>query len=328
MGDFNISSSLITIPNLQSIRVNLFSIGGPILIIIGTISCIVNLLVFHQKKLRKNPCALCFMAFNISSLLLLYLSFLPAVLQIGFNIEPGAYNLPYCRLRYYLGFLFACLPPFYLILASIDRTLITSSNVNIRQWSNCSFIYRCLFGITLFWMLFHSHAFVYIDIVEFEQGYSVCYFQRGLYSVLVSYYTLIVNGIIPLVLLSTFTILTMRNLHRRVFQNVITAEMRTIHISHRQDRQLTGMLLIEIFTCIIFDFIHPCVLLIVHISQYQIHSNEYQEFDRFLLSISTFSLHIPFCTSLYTNLMVSKRFRKQVKYIIFRKKMRNRTLPA
>ncbi|UJR32404.1 hypothetical protein I4U23_019866 [Adineta vaga] len=319
------SSSFDLVVRLQLLKKDLYCIGGFLLMIIGSISCILNITVFSQNNLRKNPCALCFMAFNISSLLLLYLSLLPAVLQIGFNIEPGAYNLPYCRLRYYLGFLFACLPPFYLILASIDRTLITSSNVNIRQWSNCSFIYRCLFGITLFWMLFHSHAFVYIDIVEFEQGYSVCYFQRGLYSVLVSYYTLIVNGIIPLVLLSTFTILTMRNLHRRSARIVAGLRSRTYPgrlVNHRTtfrriDRQLIRMLLIEIFTCVIFNFVHPGVLLYRQITQYQVKSHEVQMIEEFIISISTLSVHIPFCTSLYTNLIISKTFRKEIIRAVF-----------
>ncbi|CAF0831362.1 unnamed protein product [Adineta steineri] len=120
---------------LETIPINLYVIGGPVLLFIGTISCICNLIIFTRNNLRKNSCSICLIAFNLSSLLLLYFSFLPAILQIGYNIEPGSYNLIYCRIRYYLGFLFACLPSFYLILASIDRTLITSSNIRIRQWN-------------------------------------------------------------------------------------------------------------------------------------------------------------------------------------------------
>lgn len=135
---------------IQIAQKNLYIIGGPILLFIGTINCIFNLIIFLRKKLGKNSCLICLIAFNASSLLLLYFSFLPAILQIGFNIEPGSYNLVYCRIRYYLGFLFACLPPFYLILASIDRTLMTSSSTRIRQWSNRSFICKIIFGLTLF----------------------------------------------------------------------------------------------------------------------------------------------------------------------------------
>jgi hypothetical protein len=136
-----------------------------LLIFIGTVSFICNLIIL----IRKSPCSICLIAFNSSSFLLLYFSLLPATLQIGFNIESGSSNLVYCRIRYYLGFLFARLPSFYLILASIDRTLVTSSNVRVRQLSNRCFIYKCIFGLTLFWTLFHT------NIIQFQPNDFVCY---------------------------------------------------------------------------------------------------------------------------------------------------------
>src|SRR5579871_3365548 len=159
------------IVTLQCTQTNLYYFGGPILMIIGTVSCISNIILFSQKSLRKNPCAICLVAFNAACFLLLYFSLLPAILQIGYNIEPGVYNLVYCRIRFYLGFLLACLPPFYLILASIDRVLVTSVNVQLRQWSNCHFIYKCIFVLTLFWSLFHIHALFYTNILLYGSNY-------------------------------------------------------------------------------------------------------------------------------------------------------------
>ena len=310
---------------LQSIQKSLYCFGGPILMLIGTVSCIINIIIFNKKNLRRSPCSICLIAFNTVSFLLLYLSFLPAILQIGYNIEPGAYNLIYCRLRYYLGFLLACLPPFYLVLASIDRTLVTSLNARMRQLSNRYFMYKCVFIVTLFWILFHIHALIYTTILQYGPNYFICYFQPGLYTVLVSYYTLIVNGIIPLILLSIFGILTIKNMHGTPVRNLIATRSinqgkirNNIKIFYRKDQQLIRMLLIEILTCIIFNFIHPTVLLYSQITQNQMKSEKLTAIELFLISISTLSVHIPYCTSLYTNLIVSKSFRRETKKILFK----------
>ncbi|CAF4184317.1 unnamed protein product, partial [Adineta steineri] len=49
------SSSLDYNAYLALIEKNLYAIGGPIIIILGTICSIISLFVFCQKKLRKNP---------------------------------------------------------------------------------------------------------------------------------------------------------------------------------------------------------------------------------------------------------------------------------
>lgn len=295
--------------SLQTAQKNLYIIGGPMLMFIGIVNCIFNLIIFTRKKLRKNPCSICLIAFNASSFLLLGFSFLPAMLEIGYNIEPGSYNLVYCRIRFYLGFVFTCFPPSYLILASIDRTLITSSQVRTRQWSNQKFIVQCIIGITLFWTLFHIHALFYTNIIQFGLNDFLCYFNPGLYTVLTSYYSLIVNGLIPPVLLSIFSLLTIRNMHRSRFR---LSTLNT-NVNYRQNQQLVRMLLAEILISIVFDFVHPSFLLYKQINQYDLEDFQLLIIEQFLISISTFVLHIPYCLSFYTNLIVSKTFREEVK---------------
>jgi hypothetical protein len=301
-----------SLSSIETAQQDLYIIGGPILMLIGIVNCIFNLIIFTKKRLRKNPCSICLIAFNSSSFLLLCFSFLPAMLEIGYNIDPGSYNLVYCRIRYYLGFLFACLPPFYLILASIDRTLVTSSNARIRQWSNRSFIYKCIFGLTLFWILFHIHALFFTNIIQLEPNYFLCYFNPGLYTVLTSYYSLIVNGMIPPVLLAIFGLLTIRNMHHSRSQLAVS------NITCKRNQQLIRMLLTEILISIIFDFIHPSVLLYSQITQYQVKNYSQIIIKQFVISISTFILHIPYCVSFYTNLIVSKAFRREVKNLIWK----------
>lgn len=316
------------IASLQLAQKNLYYFSGPLLMFFGTISCICNILVFIQKNLWKNPCSICLIAFNVASFFLLCISLLSAILQIGYNIEPGAYNLVYCRIRYYVAFLFACLPPFYLILASIDRALVTSMNIRLRQLSNRCFIYRCIFILTLFWILFHIHVFFHVNLLQLAPNYFACYLTSGLYFVLISYYALIVNGLIPIIFYLFLGLLTVKNMHRRLVRPFISGHRLRTHgnntISFRNDRQFIRMLLTEVTIYIMFGFINPSVLLYRQITQYQIKSRVVLAEEQLIISISTFSLHVPFCISFYTNFIVSKTFRKVTKNIILKNRIFSR----
>ena len=87
---------------LLSIRTNLYKCGGPILMSVGTISCILCLIVFTKKELRKNPCSVYLVAYNTSNLLLIYTSMLISILANGFGIDPSVYNLSFCHFRFYV----------------------------------------------------------------------------------------------------------------------------------------------------------------------------------------------------------------------------------
>ncbi|CAF4157141.1 unnamed protein product, partial [Adineta steineri] len=143
------SSSDGFLTSLQSIQKNLFRIGGPILLMCGVVSCVVNLIVFTQK------------------------------------------NLP-----------------------SIDRVLVTSSNARTRQKSTRHLAYICIGCGTLFWILFHCHALILVDIQEIAPGYFTCYFRAGLYVVFTGYYSLLVKAITVPLLMIIFGIWTARNIRK------------------------------------------------------------------------------------------------------------------
>lgn len=74
---------------LKSIPKYLYQFGGPILIFIRSISCILSLIVFTKKNLRKNPCSMYLIAYNIVNFILIYASILMVTLSAGYSIAPG-----------------------------------------------------------------------------------------------------------------------------------------------------------------------------------------------------------------------------------------------
>jgi hypothetical protein len=176
---------------MESAQTYLFRYGCPILIVIGTVSCIINVSVFTQKNLRKNPCSIYFIAYNVANFLFIFSLLLPLTLQIGYTIDFSIHNLYICHLRLYISILFDCLSPFYLILASVDRILITSPNALTRQRSTLRLAYICIACGTLFWTLFHIHALIFGTILQLGPYYFVCYYQLGVYFSFMGYYSVI-----------------------------------------------------------------------------------------------------------------------------------------
>ncbi|CAF4031410.1 unnamed protein product, partial [Adineta steineri] len=188
--------------SLISIQTNLYKYGGPILMILGTVSCVLSLIVFTKKNHRKNPCAIYLVACNIGYLLQIYTTMLLAILSNGYNIDPTVYSLSFCHFRYYALLLSAVLSPSYLILASIDRILITSPNALTRQRSTLRLTYICIIGITLFWLLAHMHTLFLTRIVEPVPNLIICSFQPRFYIAFINYYTILIQDIlIPLLMI-------------------------------------------------------------------------------------------------------------------------------
>lgn len=308
---------------LQSILTNLYKFGGFILMSLGTLGCIISLIVFTRKNLRRNPCAMYYVAVNVGNLLLIYASFLPSTLHNAYNIDPSVYSLWVCRCRSYTVILFDALSPIYLIFASIDRVLLTSPNARTRQRSTVRLAYICIICITLSCLAFYSHSFVFADILQLAPGFFFCYFQLGLYALLMSYYLAIVKGIlVPLsmLLLGLWTVRNVRNVGRVVpipdLSMNGTAATGGMRSPHSKDRQLIRILLIDISIYIIFNVMISVVLVYQQMTQHQTKSYVQARIASFLVSVGVFSAYVPFCIGCYTNLLVSKTFRHEVNNVL------------
>ncbi|UJR18082.1 hypothetical protein I4U23_004982 [Adineta vaga] len=297
----NDSDILIT---LNSIQTNSYRYGGPILMTIGTVSCILNLSVFTRRNLRKNSCSIYFIAFNIASLFLIYTSLFTSTLALGYNINPSISNLIFCRCRFYALTLFDVLSPSYLILASIDRIFVTSRNARTRQRSTSRFAYLCILFVTLFWSLLHIPALIFTNIIEFLPNVILCYLQPGIYLKIISYYSIIVKGILIPLLMFIFGLWTLKNIRN--------PNLRT---TRPKDRQLIRLLLVDISVYIIFSLMISFVLMYQQLNQSRVESFFRIQIQIFLLSIALFCSYIPFCIVCYTNLLVSKSFRQEVRNI-------------
>ncbi|CAF3538772.1 unnamed protein product [Rotaria sp. Silwood1] len=243
---------------LYTIQRNLFRFGGPLLIAIGSISCIINLLVFTKDTLRKNPCTIYFISVNIINFLYFYLGLLFTTFAAGYDIDPSSNNIIFCRFRYYIALVLACWESSCLILASIDRILITSPNARTRKHSTRRLATISMISIGLFWVIFHIHAWIFMEILQFAPNYFVCFYQPGTYMTFMSYNSLVINGALPPLLMTIFAFWTVKNIrqvrHGRHHSNSTYTGTTVIGRSYAlqsKDQQMIRMLLVNIIIFII-----------------------------------------------------------------------------
>ncbi|CAF0867553.1 unnamed protein product [Adineta steineri] len=308
---------------LKSITKYLYQIGGPVLICIGSLSCILSLTVFTKKSLRKNPCSLYFISYNIANLILMYSSILTVTLSAGYGVSPSTYNLAFCRYNLYMAILIDILSSSYLVLASIDRMLVTSVNVKTRQRSTRRFAYMSIISITIFWILFHSHILSSAVITQVTPNNFVCNLPPGTDLILHSYYSFIVKALLIPLLMIIFGLIALRNIRKvhsiriaPVLTNTGTIIKNQLKSSFSKDRQFCLMLFIDIGIYIIFSSMLSAINMYQQITQYYIKSSFQTQFELFLKTTAVFINYISICIGCYTNIFISKTFRKNIKDII------------
>jgi hypothetical protein len=223
----------------------------------------------------------------------------------------------------YASFLFDILTSFYLIMASIDRILITSSNLFTRRRSTRRLAHFVIISGTLFWMLFHIHALFFVNILQIELNTFICYFSPGSYLAFVGYYTLIKSILIPLliILLGLCAIKNIRQFHRvepvpvsSVTRNRNRTRLSTAIDAH--NRLLGRILFMDTIVYVLFRLPIGFFLMYEQVTQNDMRTSEQTQIQLYIRLIFTFIAFIPSSIGCYLNLFISKTFRKEIKSII------------
>ncbi|CAF3628169.1 unnamed protein product [Adineta steineri] len=184
------------------------------------------------------------MAFHMANFTYITTLILPSVLSIGYGVTFITYTLGFCRFTLYMSFVLDILSPTCLVLASIDRILVTSPNALTRQRSTCHLAYWSIICATLFWMLCHSHSLVLMYVIQVGSNIFTCYTQSSIYLVVIGYYSLVKSILIPS-LLASLGLLAIRNIRSLTRNRVVPdgfivgiGNNRGFQLIHSKDRQL------------------------------------------------------------------------------------------
>ena len=316
------ASSTDILATMQLVQKYLYQFGSLVLLSIGTIGCILNVMVFNQRSLRKNPCSVYFIAYNLANFVFIYSSLLPTTLNLGYGIDFSTRNIVICRVRLYITILSNVLSPLYLVLASIDRVLITSSNALTRRRSTRRVACTCIASGTLFWASLHAPILFLANIIQIGPYVFICYFRLSVYISFISYCTLFKATVafLLMAICGLWSIKNIRNLQpvrpAASLSATVATTGTTTYSNTSKDRQLCFILLIDIITYVLFSFWFTIYLIYQQITQNYVKNGERIQMENIISNMCQFSGSIPFCISCYANLIVSKTFRSEVKKML------------
>jgi hypothetical protein len=307
---------------LTTIQAQLNLYGFSIILILGNIGNIFIVILFSRQ--RRHACSIYLISAAImNDIYLTFNSFIEIFPFYYADETIGKFAL--CKIRYYLPSIIAQGARTMLILACIDRFLITDDRASFRAFSTPKRAKWFIFLAIIFWSLLGIHFPIMVTIVNGQCG------TFGIYSTVYTFYTIIFVGLIPPITMGVFGYLTYRNLTQR-HNRVQPVGHNTNDVNNniqRRDRDLLIIVLSEVFVYVITTILYPLVYLEIMISRYIIpnKSVQYSQIEGFIITIMFLVLLMNNAAPFYIYLISSKSFRRDFKQLIMKsyRKLRRQT---
>ncbi|CAF0732963.1 unnamed protein product [Adineta steineri] len=297
-------------------------ISGIFMCILGLIGNILNICIFtiwsrskkssHRHTHSNNRSVnspLYLFASSIANLIIILYPLLTRIMFDGYQYKITQTNVfILCKLRYYFLHTFYLISLTCICMATFDRYLISSRDVHLRELSPTR--HRTIIIILIICTLIGLHNIPLIIFFNLSNNG-----QCIIYSITYSYYYLYVfrillQGIIPIIFLSLFGILTFRQL------KILAQHSACNHIN--SDRQLARMLLLISIT-IIISTIPNCIEQIYDIIMNHTNSKPSSKFFLYHV-ISSILFYTNPVTSFYIFYISTPNFRTQLRNLITYKK--------
>ena len=310
------SDNTYTIALLENISFCLYRYIIPVIYILGNLGNFLTALIYTKKTWRKNVCVFYFTVCLVSTTCYINSTLLASFFIYGLYTNLQNSNIFICKIHFYASFLFTSLLPTTLILASIDRLLISSQNVDTRLYSSKRLAYFLISINTFFWMIYLVHVLIKVNIQEPYPSYFLCYFDlSGFYVKFVSYSSLIFSCLFPLIMI-VLCVLAFKNVRR--IRAVPRQQRQQIRTMNKKDFQLLRCLFVNDIVYILFGT--PIILITVYqgITADQARTLLGSSIENFVYTVFVFLNHVPYCASFFIYILVSKAFRNEVKRLIYK----------
>ena len=299
-----------------SITTNLYRYGGILFLILANLGNILSLLIFFQRSWRKNVCVFYFLISLLIDFIYINSSMLGSILIFGFNIDLTKSNVFLCKIFKYSTFFPSTLSPTILILASIDRLLISSQNIDIRLYSSRRLACFLISISTIFWSIFFLHVLIKFDIQHISPFVSICIFdQRDFYYHFLNY-SLVTINLISFIGMILLTVLSYKKVHR--FRSVSRQQRQTVRTMRKKDFQLLRCLFAKDVIYIIFTT-YICTYFLYKLHPQSRPQTAWQsELDRFIFNLGCFLCYIPSSVNFFIFAIISKAFRQSCKLLFWK----------
>ncbi|CAF3476751.1 unnamed protein product [Rotaria socialis] len=227
------------------------------ILIFGVVGNILNCLVLYQKTLRYNTCAAYFLLSSFIDLISI-LSGIPTRILATWHFDPTSTIDLICKLRVFMVFSTRTASIWLITLATIDRWLLSSTNVHDRRMSTLKNIKKGMIFCLILAVLSYIHIF-YCYTANILNGPLPCYAKTVTCRLVTDLIYIFLSIIIPLSLMITFGLMTISNVHRVRDRaphminllNRLRHTRRKHMITRSIDRRLLRMLLVQVLVLVL-----------------------------------------------------------------------------
>ena len=232
----------------------------------------------------------------------------------GFSTDLLNSSTALCKLFFYSTYVFSSYYSIILILASIDRLLISSQNVNRRLYSSKRLAYLSISVSTFIWCIFSLHILVKAGLLQVTATISFCYYYISATYFYFNFYSLLVIYIVIFVLMIVLSILSFKNV--RHIQPVPRQQRKELRTMTKKDFQLLRSLYAHSITYIVFSAVAVVSVCYNAAIINQPPTALKQVIQLFLQKVGAFLRYTPYCSSFFIFICVSKAFSSRSQTII------------
>ena len=282
-----------------------------VLLILGIIGLTLNTLIFTRKTFRQNSCVHYFLASTIANCFVVFFILPSRVLSDGYHIDPGQYNLFYCKLRFYVYFTAKSLSSWFIVLACFDRKMSSSQDVHRRAFACLKVSRWMIFTTTVTGLLFYAHVLIFYEIDQNQ-----CDARVGVYRLFNDSVYLIGYSLVPPSLMLLFGVWTIVNTRR--LRRIAPRFGRRISPLNHRDHTLMLMLFLQVILITITAVPHAIQKLYSTLTLNVLKDDYTKAADNvFIIVVRTISFFNHSCT-FYILTLSGKMFRQEL-YKIMKK---------
>jgi growth hormone secretagogue receptor len=246
------SSTDVTINQLNQAAVVIFIALSIINFALGSVGLILNILVFTRSTLRREPCSFYFLSVTCYDLFVVFLIMPVRILSNVYNINEANYNLGLCKVESFAFYVTRVISIWLIVMACVDRYLHSSWNERIRRMSSLKSAKISSAIISIIILISYSHMLVYYEIINVSNQFGnitpQCNSQKGIYRTFLGFWHMVMSSLCPSFIMLLFGFLTLKNVRQRRQLVQRVGENRAIR---RTDTQLLRMLAAQVFVIII-----------------------------------------------------------------------------
>jgi hypothetical protein len=302
---------------INELMKNLTSYFSLLIIIVGMVGGFGNIIIFTSRKLRTNSCAFYLLCSTIFDLIYLLLSSITRLINDYFFLNQSIF---FCKCRIYLVVVIPTLSTYFIMLATIDRCLSTSTSKKSRHLNKVQMAWRISILTLIFSLVSTSHILFFFQLKKKggNNNNNECVPDGGIYRTFISFYFFLINPLVVYTIMLICTIGTLIRIRTSRYRMRYLYNQRRNRKYRYMNRHLITIMIFQVGLGMLFTFIR-CGFLIYSFWTSNI-NKDYSKFNVYFLldRLSLLIYYMNFAKSFPLNTLTSHLFRQ-----IFVQKMKN-----